>query len=111
MKKESISNDSGIREMINNAECCLNCGKKLSYLQRKEGRRNGGYCSMFCLSVKPQKMAYAEKVYGKQAKELILEMLNNGATVTATAGRLGVNKQALYQWLDKLGIKKKVVWG
>jgi transposase-like protein len=55
-------------------------------------------------------MAYAEMAYGKPIKEVILEMLNSGATMIATANRLGVNKQALYAWMDKLNIKKKVVW-
>jgi transposase-like protein len=52
-----------------------------------------------------------EMEYQKPIREVILEMLNSGATMTATADRLGVNKQALYAWLDKLEIKKKVVWG
>ena len=116
MKMEASYSDNSIyppevQQMVTNTTHCLNCGKKLSLIQRKEGRRNRGYCSIYCMGRKPVKMAYAEKEYGKPIKEIILEMLNDGATVTATSGRLGVNKQALYAWMNKLNIKKKVVWG
>jgi transposase-like protein len=89
---------------------CLNCGSVLGYNQRKEGRRNRGYCSMFCYSAKPPKMAYAEKEFGKTAKEIILEMLNNGSSVVFVADRLGIGKPQFYKWMDKLHIKKKVVY-
>lgn len=116
MKKQanySINGDypSEIQMMVTETTKCLSCGKILGYSQRKEGRRNRGYCNLFCLSNKPPKMAYVEMTYGKPAKDIILEILNNGTTMMATAERLGVNKQALYAWLDKLNIRKKVVWG
>ena len=55
-------------------------------------------------------MAYAEKVFGRPIKVVLLEMLNNGATHEAISGRLGINKQALYHWIDLVGIKKKVLY-
>lgn len=56
-------------------------------------------------------MAYVEMVYGKPVREIILEILNNGASVVATADRLGIGKPQFYKWMGKLNIKKKVVWG
>jgi len=100
-----------VQKMINEATHCLTCGKKLSYLPSKDGRRNRGYCSSSCLSANPPKMAYIQKLHGKSARNVILEMLNNGASLATTAALLGVNRQALYAWLSKLDIKKKVVWG
>jgi len=99
-----------IQQMMAETTTCLNCDSILGYNQRKEGRRNRGYCSLFCYCALPPKMAYAEKEYGAPVKELILQMLNNGTTVIATSERLGIGKPQFYKWLDKLDIKKKVVW-
>jgi DNA invertase Pin-like site-specific DNA recombinase len=100
-----------VQQMMADTKQCLSCGKMLGYNQRKEGRRNRGYCSYSHYRALPPKMAYAEKEYGQSAKEVILEILNNGATVTATAERLGIGKSQFYKWMDKFSIKKKVVWG
>ena len=100
-----------VQHMMAEATNCLNCGAALGYNQRKEGRRNRGFCSLFCFYAKPPKMAYAEKEYQLPIKDVIMKMLNNGATVTATADRLGIGKPQFYKWMDKLNIKKKVVWG
>ena len=96
-----------IQEMMNKANVCLNCGKILKYIPKN---RNRGFCSYGCYKTKPPKMAYAEKEYGKPIKEVVLEMLNDGATVTAAADRLGIGKPQFYNWMDKLDIKKKVVY-
>lgn len=110
MKKSIYTADEHIRQMLEQTQTCLNCGKKLRFLPDKDARRNKGYCSKFCLFEKPPKMAYIEKAYGKPVKEVIIEILNSGATITATAERLGVGRVRLWEWLDKLKIKKKVVW-
>lgn len=100
-----------VQQMMAEATHCLNCGKKLSFLQRKDGRRNRGYCKLSCYFSKPPKMAYAEKEYGLPAREVIIQMLNNGASIVITADRLGIGKPQFYEWMKKLDIKKKVVWG
>lgn len=115
MKKKPAYSDNPhyspeIQQMINETEACLNCGKKLRLDQRKDGRRNRGYCSMFCLGQKSPKMAYVEKVYAASVRDVIINMLNNGATIVAVSGRLGIERCVLYQWLNKLNIRKKVVW-
>jgi|GEM_PF-3519305 Transcriptional regulator containing PAS, AAA-type ATPase, and DNA-binding domains len=99
-----------VQMMMAEATHCLNCGKKLNYLQRKEGRRNRGFCTLSCYYLKPPKMAYVEKEYGKPVKGVILKMLNDGASIIAVAERLGISKPQFYEWMKKLGIKKKVVW-
>ncbi|EHQ88255.1 helix-turn-helix domain-containing protein [Desulfosporosinus youngiae] len=100
-----------VQQMMAETTRCLNCGKILSLLQRKDGRRNRGYCTLECYFAKPPKLAYAEKEYGAAAKEVILKMLNDGASVVATAERLGISKPRFYDWMRKMNIKKKVVWG
>ena len=110
MKKSIYTSDEHIRQMLESTQICLNCGTKLKFLPDKNTRRNRGYCSKSCLLGKPPKMAYIEKTYRKPVKEVILDQLNRGASVTATAGLLGLDRVRLHEWLDKLGIKKKVVW-
>jgi transposase-like protein len=117
MKRDPIyTNDAHyppeIQKMMAETTTCLNCGTTLKHVIGKDGRRirNRGFCSNICYLEKSPKMAYVEKEYGLPAKEIILQMLNDGTSIIATADRLGVNKQALYAWLDKLDIKKKVVW-
>lgn len=100
-----------IQQMMAEATHCLKCGKMLEYHERKEGRRNRGYCSLSHYCQFPPKMAYAEKEYGKPIKEIVIEMLNNGTGIVATADRLGIGRPQFYKWMDKLDIKKKVVWG
>lgn len=99
-----------VQQMLEDATNCLNCGAILSYNQRKEGRRNRGYCLLTCYFSKPPKMAWVEKEYESPIKELVVKILNDGATVTATADRLGIGRAQFYQWMNKLDIKKKVVW-
>jgi len=102
-----------IQKMMKETTTCLNCGKTLNNVIGKDGRRirNRGFCSNICLQTKSPKMAYVEQEYESSAKEVILKMLNNGASVVATADRLGIGKPQFYKWLEKLNIKKKVVWG
>lgn len=115
MKRKQIYSDnphhpSEVQEIVENATHCLNCGKKLSYSERKQGRRNRGFCSNACYLARPPKMIYVEKEYGKPIKQVILEMLNNGTNHNAIAGSLGIGKPQLYNWMEKLDIKKKVVY-
>lgn len=113
-KKASCAIDDSysieVQQMMNSATQCLNCGTELRYLQRKEGRRNRGYCSLSCFYSKSPKMAYVEKEYSKPIREVFLEMLNAGTTVEAMVDRLGIGKPQYYKWLGKMNIEKRVVW-
>ena len=102
-----------IQKMMAETTTCLNCGATLNHVIGKDGRRirNRGFCSNICFLAKSPKLAYIEHEYGLPAKEIILQMLNSGVTVIATSERLGVGKPQFYKWLEKLDIKKKVVWG
>lgn len=98
-----------IRMMLDEARRCLNCGALLKYLDKNK-RRNRGYCSLQCYYAKPPKLAYAERIYGKPARELLVELLNKHNNVVAVAGLLGVRKQALYAWMKRYGIRRLVRW-
>lgn len=100
--------DENIINMMDEATHCLNCGADLKY-QPKEKRRNRGYCGMRCLILKPPKLAYAEKQWGKSAKELLIGLLNNH-TAQAVAELIGVGKPQLYKYIRKFNIRKTVVW-
>jgi len=99
-----------VREVLNSAERCLACGRPLRYLPDKDARRNRGYCSMACYRAKPPRMVAAERMLGEPIREAILDRLNRGQTIEAVANQLGVRKQALYRWLDLLGIRRRCVW-
>jgi transposase-like protein len=43
-------------------------------------------------------------------RECVLHALRSTGTATAAAGLLGVDKQALYAWIRRFGIRRKVVW-
>jgi len=109
MRRISEADSPEIRQMMAETETCLCCGLRLKYHQRKDGRRNRGYCSLGCYYRKPPKMAYAERVWGKPIRELLCDLLNR-QTVEATAHMLGVEKWTLIQWTKKLGIRRVVRW-
>lgn len=118
MKKQSSANlavdtahyDKGIVKMMDEATHCLCCGKYLRYIANKDKRRNRGYCCLQHYYAKPPKMVYAEREYGRPVREVILEFLNTGHTVQATANLMGIEKPNFYEWLKKLGIKRSVIW-
>lgn len=100
-----------VQQMLIEATYCLcGCGRKMSLNQLKEGRRNRGYFELSCYYRKPPKMAYTEKLWNKPVREIILQLLNEGKTIQATANLLGIEKPQFYEWLRKLGIKRKVIW-
>lgn len=116
MKKQYISMGidtahygKNIIELMNKTTHCLNCGKKLRYLD-KEKRRNRGYCSLSCYYAKPVKAAYIEQEYGKPLQEVVVELLNKNDNVTLTAQLLGLNKERLYNYLRKYNIRRRVQW-
>lgn len=121
MKKKSTSNlesnnkyyDKNIIDMLENTDKCLYCGIPFKYLNNKDQRRNRGYCSREHYLEYPPKMAYISKVYGKTAKESIIEILNTCKTKKAAAELLGIREFMLLKYIKKLNIKKIVQykWG
>lgn len=99
-----------IKQMMDEAEYCLNCGAKLKYLPEKQKRRNRGYCSLECYFAKPPKVAYLERVYGKPVREVILDLLNRLDNVTAVAELCGMGKSNFYRLLRKYNIRRVVKW-
>lgn len=110
MKKSIYTADEHIRQMLESTETCLNCGRELKFLPDKGKRRNRGYCSRECLLDKPPKMAYIEKAYGEPIKDVIVETLNRSESITVASEMLGIGRVRLHEWLNKLKIKKRVVW-
>jgi len=97
-----------IIRMLRETKFCLNCGKRLP---RGHGSKiSQGYCSMLCHYAKPPKMAYLEHIYGKPARQVIIEILNLNNNVTVSAELLGISKFTMFQWLKKLNIKRHVEW-
>lgn len=87
---------------------CPGCGK---VIQRGHGYKSKtDYCSHRCFQTLTHKMVEVEKVEGKPIKQAILENLNSSQNVNVTADLLGVNRQQLYNWMDKLGIRKVLYW-
>lgn len=98
-----------IRKMLDEAEYCLNCGKKLKYLSKSK-RRNRGYCSLGCHYAKPPKIALLEKEYGRPAREVILDLLNQHGNVTVVAQICGMGKSNFYKVLRKFNVRRVVKW-
>ncbi len=99
-----------VREMMDETDRCLCCGANLKYHRKKQKRRNNGYCCLDCYYQKPPKMAYIEHECARDARGVILDFLNHNDNVKKTAELLGVRKQTLYRWLDKLNIERIVKW-
>jgi hypothetical protein len=107
---ESTHDDPEIRLMMALATNCLcGCGAVLRYHHRKEGRRNRGYVSLSHYYAKPPKLAYAEIMWCKPARELLPDLLNR-FTTRATAQLLGVTTQTLYSWLKLLRVRRVTRW-
>lgn len=87
---------------------CPACGK---VVPRGHGfKSDRRYCDYDCYREFPPKMAEVQEIIGKPIREIILENLNENNSPTTTAGLLGISKASLYQWMDKLGIKKVLYW-
>lgn len=110
MKRVSTTHEKEIRRMLETTTVCLNCGKKLNYLPDKESRRNRGYCSRKCFLSKPPKIAYVEQSSQKSVREILTETLNKTQNVSVSAELVGVSRKQMYEWLEKLDIKRKIMW-
>lgn len=87
---------------------CPVCGK---LVPRGHGlKRDRKYCSFDCWQTKPPKMVAVEKESGKPIREVVIDTLNSNQNVTVAAQLLGIDKPQLYNWMDKLGIKKVLYW-
>ncbi len=94
-----------IKEVMAATKNCLNCGIRLP---RGRGyKRNTGYCSLRCYYEKPPKMMWAELVYKKPIRDLMVEMLNKSSD-EAVAGMLDITKQTLYRWMKNHSIKRVI---
>jgi len=94
-------------DLVARTKYCLNCGRRL---ERGHGfKRTRGYCGWDCYRMKPPKMAYVEHEYNKPVREVVIDSLNRCSTEVA-ADLLGISRFALYQWIDKLNIQRKVIW-
>lgn len=108
MRIDDYSDRAEIVKMLTETRRCLNCSM---WLPRGHGyKRITGYCSKKCHDAKPPKMAYLEQLYGKPAKEVIIETLNINNNVTVSAELLGISKFTMFQWLKKLNINRHVEW-
>jgi transcriptional regulator with GAF, ATPase, and Fis domain len=77
---------------------CLTCGK---IVPRGHGHKSDQkYCNEKCY----------QNRYLPERQEL-LDILNRNNNITITAQLLGRERQALYGYMRKLGIKRKIVWG
>lgn len=76
---------------------CLTCGRIL--IQGHGHHKREKYCDKICFANR-----------NLPEKSELLKTLNKNDNITVTAGLYGTNKQALYRWLKKLGIKRKVEW-
>jgi transposase-like protein len=108
--KTSNHPDPEVRQMMDEATYCLYCGVKLSEAKQKEKRRNRGYCCLSHYYALPPKLAYVAFAYEMKPEKVIVSLLNKTNNLTVTASLLGVNKQALYSWIEKLGIKRVTRW-
>lgn len=73
-------------------------------------KKDRKYCSYKCYQSMTPKMVEVQNELGKPIREVILENLNSNNNITVTAELLGINRQQLYSWMDKLGIQKVVYW-
>ena len=76
---------------------CQTCGRVLPMTHGRHTREK--YCDKTCFANR-----------NLPDKEELIKTLNRNDNITVTANLYGVNKQALYLWLKKLGIKRKVEW-
>lgn len=88
---------------------CATCGR--DFLPRWNHGHWQRYCSLLCAN-RAQAWAKIEQVKAQYGladdgalRQWLVDQLNR-RTVTAVAALCGVNKQALYQWMQRLGIRK-----
>lgn len=87
---------------------CPACGK---VIPRGHGlKRDRKYCSYTCWQKKPPKMVEVEEQLGKPVRQAVIDSLNSNQNVTVAAQILGIDKPQLYNWMDKLRIKKVLYW-
>lgn len=83
---------------------CPACGK---VVPRGHGyKKSQQYCSYRCYQIMTPKMIKMQKELGQPIREVIVEHLNKNHNIPVTAEIIGISKVQLYQWIDKLGIKK-----
>jgi len=88
---------------------CRACGRDVSEQVRAEGQIRF-YCSQECMWRRPPKMVLAEEAWGRSFAELALEHLNRGGTLNSLADMCGVHRQAVYSWLERVGVVRHVEW-
>ena len=86
---------------------CHGCGCRLT--GRHGNHRPRFYCSLTRMRLNPPALVAAAEREGLSPRETLLRTLE-GRAVTAAAGMLGVNKQAVYAWLRLYGIRRDVRW-
>lgn len=87
---------------------CPTCGK---VVPRGHGfKSDRRYCNYSCYRKLPPKMVEVQETFGQPVKETILEILNENQNTTVTSDLLGISKASLYQWMEKLEIKKVLYW-
>ena len=85
---------------------CLACGE---LLPRGHGYKiDRKYCDIKCYE--NRHMIALEREHGKPIKEIVLESLNETKNVTMSSDMLGITKQVMYRWLEKMNIKKVIYW-
>ncbi|BCJ86474.1 hypothetical protein [Effusibacillus dendaii] len=98
-----------ILAMLRETKNCLNCGNRIPRGHRFKIKQ--GYCSARCYYEKPPKMAYLEYRFGLPIRDILVETLNSSeASMEIKAQLLGIPKRRLYYWIEKLNIRRAVVW-
>lgn len=87
---------------------CPTCGKVVPRGHGIKGDRK--YCSYECWHTKPSNMVAVELQLDKPIRQAVIDTLNSNQNITVTAHLLGIDKPQLYNWMDKLGIKKVLYW-
>lgn len=91
---------------------CAHCNRPLPYRRRHHGHWQR-YCNLTCAN-RAQAWAKIEQVkaiYGLEndaaLREWLISQLNH-QSILAVAGLCGVQKKALYHWMERLGIRRIV---
>lgn len=95
-----------VKNMLNDTNACLNCGKSLKYLNNK----NKGYCCYDCFLKKPPRFAYLESLYNCDIIEYILNELKRTNSMYVVSELLGINRKSITDFLARNGIVRKVIW-
>lgn len=76
---------------------CKTCGRLLPMTHGRHKRDK--YCDKTCFANR-----------NLPDKSELMAALNKNDNITVTAHLFGVDRQSLYSWINKLGIKRKVEW-